>query len=207
VLEQQMLAKLEECILRPQTVEYAIKAFQEQLEKRLDELKEEGLSRSAQKSELRNQKEKFQAQAANIADAIAASGHSSILLKRLGEIESQISAIETQLAENDMPALRVTVAEMREFVFRELLDIRGLLRENVAQTKLTLRKHIRDLVLTLENGPEGPFYQVNGKWEFLPEDKGVLVLVARDGSQSKYTPSADLSFPLSRSLKLFTQAD
>lgn len=59
--------------------------------------------------------------------------------------------------------------------------IRALLRENVAQTKLTLRKHIRDLVLTPENGPDGPFYQVSGKWEFLPEDKRVLVLVARDG--------------------------
>jgi DNA invertase Pin-like site-specific DNA recombinase len=188
VLEQQMLAKLEECILRPEMVEFAIRGFQEQLEKRLEEMKAEHSTRSSRKGQLRSEKERLEGQAANIADAIAAGGHSQTLLKRLADIEQQIATIEREAAEDEVAPLKTSVSEIRDFVTRELLDIRGLLRENVAQAKLTLRRHIRDLVLTPMEGADGPFYQATGKWEFLPENKRVFVLVARDGFDGHYTP-------------------
>ncbi len=181
ILEQQMLARLEECILRPEMVDFAIRSFQEQLEKRLEEMKAEHSSRSSRKGELRLEKERLNGQAANIADAIAASGHSQILLKRLADIEQQITVIDRELAEDEIAPWKTSVSEIRDFVTRELLDIRALLRENVAQAKLTLRRHIRELVLTPTDGADGPFYQASGKWEFLPENKRVFVLVARDG--------------------------
>ena len=57
---------------------------------------------------------------------------------------------------------RSSLSEIRDFVTRELLDLRALLREKVAQAKLMLRRHIRDLVLTPMEGAEGPFYQASG---------------------------------------------
>jgi len=98
------------------------------------------------------------------------------------------------LAEDEMPSLKTSIAEIRDFITRELLSIRSLLRENVAQTKLILRRHIRDLVLTPQEGPDGPFYQTSGRWDFLPEDNRVFALVARDGIEPPTPAFSERSF-------------
>jgi DNA invertase Pin-like site-specific DNA recombinase len=188
VLEQQMLAGLEQRVLKPEMVEYAIRCFQEELEKRLKEVKKRSTRQLCEEANLRSEKERLRLQAANLADAIAANGHSPTLLRRLGQVEQQVADIDGQLAARKEFDVTASLDEIREFVTKELLDIRSILREDVTKTKLALRRHIRDLVLTPKRADTGRYYQVSGTWELLPENHCVLALVARDGIEPPPSP-------------------
>lgn len=162
ILEQQMLAGLEARVLKPEMVEYAVMCFQKELERRLNEVKQRSTQQSCQDAKLRSEKERLNAQAANLADAIAASGHSPTLLRRLAEVEQKIAEGDRQLTAHKEFDVTASLDEIREFVTKELLDIRSILREDVAKTKLALRRHIRDLVLTPKEADAGKYYEVSG---------------------------------------------
>src|SRR5260370_10576605 len=162
ILEQQMLAGLEARVLKPEMVEYAVMCFQKELERRLNEVKQRSTQQSCQDAKLRSEKERLNAQAAKLADAIAASGHSPTLLRRLAEVEQKIAEGDRQLTAHKEFDVTASLDEIREFVTKELLDIRSILREDVAKTKLALRRHIRDLVLTPKEADAGKYYEVSG---------------------------------------------
>ncbi len=83
-----------------------------------------------------------------MADAIAASGHSPTLLYRLAEVEQKIAEVDRQLTAPKDLDITASVNEIGKFVTKELLDIRSIVHEDVTKTKLALRRHIRNLVLT-----------------------------------------------------------
>jgi len=105
-------------------------------------------------------------QAANLADAIAASGHSPTSLLRLAEVEQKIAEVDRQRRAHQEFDATASLAEIREFVTKELLDIGSILREEVTKTKLALRRHIRDLVLTSKEAglASTTKSQVRGSW-------------------------------------------
>jgi hypothetical protein len=115
-----------------------------------------------------------------VADAIAEFGHSPALLAKLGEVDTQIENVEHRINEQKPVDLTATVAETREFVLRNVKQLRTLLREDASTSKAALARHIGQLTLTPKQTPKGPIYEVNGALDLLNEND-VVPLVARDG--------------------------
>jgi hypothetical protein len=64
-------------------------------------------------------------------------------------------------------------------VRRKLLNLRELLRDNVARAKRELLEHVKEIVLTpVENMTR---YAITGNWEMLPSGDSVISMVARGG--------------------------
>ncbi len=74
-LEAQLIAGLTERISKPDMVEYALKRFQEQLQKRLRELQEQTLKAASEVTDLQNRRRELKGQAGNLGEAIAKMGY------------------------------------------------------------------------------------------------------------------------------------
>src|SRR6185437_5774953 len=72
-----------------------------------------------------------------------------------------------------------TLAEIRDFVYGNVMNLRGLLHEDAGKSKLALARHIGQLVLRPKQTPTGPVYEVSGGVNLLAQD--VMPVVARDG--------------------------
>jgi hypothetical protein len=67
------------------------------------------------------------------------------------------------------------------------------------RTNRELAKHMTQLVLTPKETQDGWQYEVEGDWELLPNQKGVIWVVARDGIEQNYTgPKYSLLWELRR---------
>jgi hypothetical protein len=136
---------------------------------------------------LQDRREELHAQARNLAEAIAAMGHSPTLLSQLSTVEREAERVEARLAQMNKPMdLAVTLEELREFVARKAADLGGILRADVATARRTLAKHIEKLVLTPRETPEGAVLEVSGDVDLFGGEPCVVQMVARDGIAQHY---------------------
>ena len=153
-LEEQLIGAIEQRILNSNLLDYTLKQFQSCLQQKLAEMQRHttGLD------ELRRERQNLRAKADRVADAIAEVGHSPALLAKLGEMDAQIAAVDRRIDEQRPVNLAATVAEMREFVFKNVMQLRTLLREdagksNATKSKAALARHIGQLTLTPRETP------------------------------------------------------
>jgi site-specific DNA recombinase len=176
-LEAQLLGALEERILTPQMLDYALHRFDEALLKRLQEIKKH----STELSTLEEEREKLQAQVQHLVDAIADFGHSPSLRAKLVSTEAKLEQVAHRIDADKVTSRRVNTEEVRTFVLENLMGLRTLLRGDVSQAKAALWKHFKPLVLTPEDTPAGPLYAVTGGVDVPLLKERVIPVVARDG--------------------------
>jgi site-specific DNA recombinase len=142
-LEEQLLGALEHRLANPQLIEYTMMRFQEQLQRRLIEIQREttGLE------EVQRNRRLLLASAKRVTDAIAATGHSASLLSKLAEVEGAIEDLDRRIEEYKPMDVSATVEEVRDFVYRNILNLRGLLHMDASNSKEALARHIGQLVL------------------------------------------------------------
>ena len=87
--------------------------------------------------------------------AIAQMGHSPAPLAKLGEVDARFAAVDRRMDEQKPVDLTATVAEIREFVFRNVMDLRTLLRQDASRSKAALARRIGRLKLTLKETEKG----------------------------------------------------
>jgi site-specific DNA recombinase len=164
-LEDQLLAGLTERVLRPEMLEYTLQRFSEELQRRLRQIQEESAKAASGVSLLQERRRELKTKADNLAEAIAAMGHSPTLLSQLATVETQISRIDQDLAEINAPHdLEITMADLRKFVSEKALDLQAVLRADVTAARQALAKHIEKLVLTPKETPNGPVLEVSAMW-------------------------------------------
>jgi len=78
-----------------------------------------------------------------------------------------------------------TVQEIREFVERNMIELRGLLRQDPSRSKGALPRYFGQMVLTPRATPSGPVYEVSGGIDLLG-GRDVMPVVARDGIEWHY---------------------
>ena len=176
-LEDQLLSAFEDRVLRPDLLTYTLSRFRTELQKKLAEMQRS--ERDSSKSVLEDKRKELQCRGSRLADAIAAAGHSSILLAQLASVESQIAEIDHRLKVFKPFNLTATVDEIEHFAHTNLFQLRSLMRENTPRAKAVLAKHVRRLVLTPIEKPSGHVYQVSGGLDLLDND--VMQMVAREG--------------------------
>ncbi len=181
-LEAQLLQGLVARLLRPDMLEYALERFAAQLQERLRRLEEEAKRAAGGVQLLQDRREELQTKARNLAEAIAAIGHSPSLLTQLSVIERELERVDAQLLQVNQPMnVAVTMAELREFVARKAGELGEILRADVATARQALAKHIEKLVLTPQETPEGPVLEVSGDVDLFGGEPCVVQMVARDG--------------------------
>ena len=130
---------------------------------------------------LRSERDSVKLEAEKLVDAIAATGHSSLLLKRLADAEEKIAKIAARIEAHRPPDVKRAVAEVRDYVYKAIFDMKSLFRAVAQKAKVKLAQHIGKLVLTPKQRDSECVYEVTGNWELLPEKKCVILMVARDG--------------------------
>jgi hypothetical protein len=128
-LEEQLLAALEQRILNAQLIEYILQRFQDELQKRLLEIQ----NQANELDDLRQQRRELQTKAERMADAIADAGHSPTMLAKLAAVEEQIAAVDRLLEARKPIDLSTTVGEIREFVSRNVFQLKELLRGDASR--------------------------------------------------------------------------
>jgi site-specific DNA recombinase len=176
-LEAQLIGAIERRVLNSNLLEYTLQQFRSGLEKKLAEMQRHttGLD------DLRRERQSLRAKADRVTDAIAEVGHSPALLAKLGEVDAQIAAVDRRIDEQRPINLTVTVAEMREFVFKNVLQLRSLLHEDATKSKAVLARYIGQLKLTPKQSENGPVYEVDGAVDLLNSENDVVPMVAGDG--------------------------
>ncbi|HJZ97574.1 MAG TPA: recombinase zinc beta ribbon domain-containing protein [Candidatus Solibacter sp.] len=176
-LEAQLLTALEQRLSNPQMIEYTLTRFHEELERRLLKIQKE----AAGLEELLCERRQLQEKAKRISEAIAEAGHSPTLLSSLATLEGKIAAVDSRMETHAPVDVTAAVGEIREFVYRNVLQLRTLLRGDAAKAKASLARHLGELVLTPTHTPAGPVYEVAGGFDLLAGNKDVMPVVARDG--------------------------
>ena len=180
-LEEQLLGYLERHILTKEMAEYTLELFRQELEKRLQRMAEDSDAHQAELAKFRAERDQHRAKAQNVAQAIAASGHSPTLLATLAEAESKMAELDARIEAQRPPDIKASTEAIREYAFKSVLDLRSLLRTVTQKTKVKLAQHVKELVLTPGKRDGEEVYEVSGEWELLPEKTCVILLVARDG--------------------------
>jgi len=151
-LEEQLLAALEDRLLKPEIFEYVIQRINIELRHRLAEINKRG----KHTADLQVQRRDLQAQAQRLVSAIAKSSDSPSLLSGLAAVESTLAQLDQQLKAHCPFDLEGATFEMREFVSKNLLQLRTFLAGDPASAKSALSKHIKQLVLTPTQLATGP---------------------------------------------------
>ncbi len=176
-LEEQLLGALEQRLTNPEILEYTLSRFHDELQKRLAEIQQHATGLE----DLRRERQRLQAKADNLTDAIAEAGHSLALLSKLAATEGKIEEVDRRIDALRPVDISDVVAEVRTFVYSSVLQLRELLRGDPAKSKEALARYLGELVLSPKNTPDGPVYEVSGAVNLLPGRNDVMPVVARDG--------------------------
>ena len=187
-LEAQLIAGLTERISKSELIEYALKRFQEQLQKRLRDIQEQTLKAADTVSTLQAQRRELKVRANNLGEAIAQMGHSATLLQQLTTVESEIERIDEHLALANQPRdLAFSLESIRDFVSDKALDLRAAFNAEPGKAKEILAGHIDQLVLTPRATGDVMIYDVSGDIDLFGGDGTAMSLVveAYTGAPSK----------------------
>ena len=184
-LEDQLLAELSDRLLQPAMVDYALQSFHEQLQRRLQEIRDQADSAANGVLALQGKRQELKAKATNVTEAIAAIGHSPSLLAQLATIETEIAKLDDRLTEMNQPRdLAVSLEDLREVLHERAAEIGALLRGDVEVARLALAKYVDRLVLTPKGTPEGPVLEVSGSVEiFNGNETGDGVCISNGGQR------------------------
>jgi site-specific DNA recombinase len=174
-LEEQLLAAIEQRIANPGMIEHILVRFQAELKKRLADLQRQNVGLET----LRHERSVLKAKTQRLAEAVAAAGHSPALLSALGDVEHQIAVLDRRIETFKPINVAATLEEIRDFVSRNLLNLRDLLHQDASRAKAALSRHIGQLILKPKQTPSGSIYEVSGGVNLLSQD--VMQVVARDG--------------------------
>jgi site-specific DNA recombinase len=187
-LESQLIAGLTERVSKSELIEYALKRFHEQLQKRLRDIQEQTLKAADTISTLQNQRRELKVRANNLGEAIAQMGHSVTLLQQLATVESEIGRIDERVAVANQPLdMAFSLESIRDFVSAKAMDFKAAFEAEPGKAKEILAGHINQLVLTPREGEDGMVYDVSGDIDLFGGDgkAATLVVEAYTGRSSK----------------------
>jgi Recombinase zinc beta ribbon domain/TrwC relaxase len=99
-LEDQLLGELSDRLLQPAMVDYALQSFHEQLQRRLQEIRDQADSAANGVLALQGKRQELKAKATNVTEAIAAIGHSPSLLAQLATIDTKADGFTTKAVQH-----------------------------------------------------------------------------------------------------------
>jgi len=165
VIETRLLASLQQAVLRPEAVDYALCRFQQALSKEIEKV-------SYQADELRTRKGILETEIANLTRALA-DGYSSALTTELAKREVELTELNTRLVSGGPGSVQASMEELRHFVTSRLADVQKLLSADIAKARAEIARHVDKIVLRPTQDINGKrFYAASGEWSLIGKDLG-----------------------------------
>jgi site-specific DNA recombinase len=159
-LEERLLSDLQNAVLQPQAIDYAVQEFGGQLSRSLADLSTELGRMSERKRQLETELQRLLA-------AVAESGHSPVLLSAIASREAEIKEINEKLLSAQPGSLDTELTNIRRFVSEKLLDLRRLLYVDVAVARVELGRYVADVQMTPAEKNGDRYYVAAGEFNLL----------------------------------------
>ena len=164
-VEPYLLAGLQESVLQPEAVQYALIKFQLELDLQLKAM-------SGQVDDVRVRKSEIEAELTRLAEAVAQQGPLPALMRAISSRETEMKELEGKLLGTGPGSVQTTIDEIRVFVLSRLHDIRRVLHANIEQARMELFNHVDRIVMRPVLQGDDRFYVAEGEWDLLGNDKG-----------------------------------
>ena len=172
-LEKQLLSDLQQAILQPEAIDYALQEFQRQLDSVL-------VSAGQNRERKKGRKNELQEQLQRLTGAVAQSGHSGSLLQAIAEREQELGEIEKSLYQDDANGSLQT-GELRQFAITRLAALPELLGSDVSRARAELARHIDSVKMTPTEEDGNRRYVCEGDWNLIGSLTGDVRMVAGGG--------------------------
>ena len=170
-VESHLLAGLQESVLQPEAVQYALIKFQLELDRQLKAM-------SGQVDSVRLRKCEVETELTRLAETVAQQGPLPALMRAIFSREAEIKELDGKLAGTRPGSVKVTIDEIRNIVTSRLKAIWRVLHGNIEQARMELFKHDDRIVMRPVQRDDKRFYLAEGKRDLLGNDKGRPLEVA-----------------------------
>jgi hypothetical protein len=159
-IEVCLFSQLQEAVLRPEAIDYAIQEFERQLRSSLDGLNDR-IARMRQRSA------DLQHEIGNLAATAAQCGPTPALVREINVRQQELDDITRQILSAEPDSITAEIGRIRKFVTGQLGDIRTLLTDDVQKAKALLEKHVRDIRMVPQGERKNGYYIAEGAWNLL----------------------------------------
>jgi site-specific DNA recombinase len=159
-LEGKLLSGLQEAVLAPAVVEYAVAQVARQIGE-INANQSDDLGRAQKK------KQTLEAELNRLVAAVADVGHSAFLLRAIEEREQELLNIDEQLQACNVGPRHMQPAELTAFVTSRLAIIHDLIESDVTQARAEILKHVSEIRLIPRQTDSRAEYVAVGKWDLL----------------------------------------
>jgi site-specific DNA recombinase len=177
-LEERLLGRLQNELLRPEVVDYTVNEFGRQLRQALDNL-------GGDIARMRRRKTELETELRRYADAIGKGGNIPVLIEQMTVRQAELNSITDRLLASSPNSLEARLKDIREFVEQGLKNLRQLLNRNAILAKAELRKHLGEVRMIPIHGKNEWHYVAEGAWDLVGSNVGpsapVPVLAHSDG--------------------------
>jgi archaellum component FlaC len=160
VLEERLFSELQNAVLQPEAVEYAVQEFERQLQSSLAGLDD-------QVGRMRQRAEQLQHEIRNLASTAALCGPTPALVREINTRQQELDDITRQILSSEPDTVSAEIGRIRQFVTRQLGDIRQLLSADVQKAKTELAKHVTAIRMVPQGEGKTGFYVAEGEWDLL----------------------------------------
>ena len=165
-VESQILERLQEAVLQPEAMEYALAKFELELEESFNSVSGEIDTR-------RKRMDTLDVELGRLAEAVAMQGANTALMKAIADRESEHRAIEQMLWGSTSGSVQAALADVREFALKQFHQIRAALHAQPEAARFELSKHIEGgIVMRPTMRGDARFYTAEGQWSLLGKNEG-----------------------------------
>jgi DNA invertase Pin-like site-specific DNA recombinase len=159
-LEDRLLSQLQNAVLRPEVVEYALQEFERQLTVTLADL-------SGQVHRMRQRREQIQSELGRLVETAAVCGHSAALVEAINSREQELNEIAQRLLAAEPGSVSAHISNIRRFVSERLLNIRQLMNGDVRGAKALFAKHVSTVQMFPQAEGKKGHYVASGEWNLM----------------------------------------
>ncbi len=163
-LEERLLQRLQESVLREEVIDYAVARLRDELQKRHEDL-------NTYLRSLKEEKQRIEAELKNLTDAIATGNGSLAIRAAIAEREPRLQAITDRLTEPGPGSLQEKLEELRTLAVAHLTNMRRLLAkpENVHEARAVLAERVGTFTLSPVSDSGEWSYSAKGSLDFFGE--------------------------------------
>ena len=160
VLEERLFSELQNAVLRPEAIDYAVLEFERQLQSSLAGL-DNKIGRMRQRAE--ELKREIESAVANL----IVCKHNPVLVEAINTRQQELDNITRQILTTEPDSISAEIGRIRQFVSGQLGNIRQLLKVDVQKAKAELEKHVSKIRMVPQVEGNKGYYIAEGQWDLL----------------------------------------
>lgn len=160
ILERDLLAGLQQKVLRREVVDFVLDRFEEELLQELDNI-------GGNMERMRKRKAELEAETSRLTAGLASGLYSVTVMAEISKREREIAEIGDRLLSSGPNSVRFKIKRLRENARRRMEDLRETLNGDPVVARAQLAKHVEKIAMR----PNGRFYIASGNWNLLGEGR------------------------------------